>query len=85
MYLREKEWYNDTLYLPFEDILMPVPGNYDAILKTQYGDYMKPVKAPTMHGDFAALDPEHSYLDYLPIVRKEKRKETFKAFLKRIY
>lgn len=84
-YLREKEWYNDTLYLPFEDIIMPVPGNYDAILKTQYGDYMKPVKAPTMHGGFAALDPEHSYLEYLPIMRKEKRKEAHKAFLKKIY
>jgi lipopolysaccharide cholinephosphotransferase len=74
-YLREKEWYNDTIYLPFENIMMPVPGNYDAILRTQYGDYMKPVKAPTMHGGLVVLDPDHSYKDYITKVRKERRKE----------
>lgn len=82
-YLREKEWYNDTIYLPFENIMMPVPGNYDAILKTQFGDYMKPVKTPTMHGGFAALDPDHSYCDYLPIIRRKKRKEAISFFLER--
>ena len=82
-YLREKEWYNDTIFLPFENIMMPVPGNFDAILKTQFGNYMKPVKAPTMHGGFAMLDPDHSYCDYLPIMRREKRKETINFFLER--
>ena len=79
-YLRDKEWYNDTIYLPFENIMMPVPGNYDAILKTQFGDYMKPVKAPTMHGGFAALDPDHSYIDYLPIVRRKHKKRQCPIF-----
>ena len=57
---------------------MPVPIGYDEILTTQYGDYMKPVKAPTMHGGFAALDTEKSYKEYLPSLRKQYRKDTWK-------
>lgn len=39
-YLIKKEWFNSTLYLPFEDIQIPVPGGYDELLKAIYGDYM---------------------------------------------
>lgn len=49
-YMRDIEWYRDTIMLPFEDMEMPVPIDYDKILRTQYGDYMKPVKAPSNHG-----------------------------------
>lgn len=38
---REKKWYEDTVYLPFENLLLPAPGNYDAVLKKEFGDYMK--------------------------------------------
>ena len=66
-----REWYRDTEYLPFEDMQMPVPNGYDQVLKILYGDYMMPVKAPSIHGGFAVLDTEHSYKDYLEICRKK--------------
>lgn len=39
---------------------------------------MKPTKAPTEHGGFIVLDSEHSYLDYLPRLRKEHRLDSWK-------
>ena len=36
---------------------------------------MKPAKAPTAHGGFAALDTEHSYKDYLPELRAARIKK----------
>lgn len=77
-YLRDKHWYDETIYLPFEDIQMPVPKDYDKILSLQYGDYMKPVKAPTMHGGFEILDTEHSYLDLLPAIREKHKYDNWK-------
>ena len=63
-FLRRKEWYKDTLYLPFEDVKMPVPEGYHNILEKQYGDYMTPKKSSGYHS-FWKLDPEHSYKRYL--------------------
>ena len=83
-YLRNKHVFNDTIYLPFEYIMMPVPVGYDEILTTQYGDYMKPVKAPTMHGGFAAIDTEKSYKEYLPCLRKQYRKNIWKKRLQHL-
>ena len=36
------EWFSETVEVPFEDILCPVPKDYDDILKNFYGDYMTP-------------------------------------------
>lgn len=36
------KWISDTIYLPFGERSLPVPKDYDAILKSQYGDYMTP-------------------------------------------
>ncbi len=35
-----KNWYEDVVYVPFESVYMPVPKEYDEVLKTLYGDYM---------------------------------------------
>ncbi len=40
--LREKAWYADETYLPFENTMIPVPVGYDAYLSKKYGDYMTP-------------------------------------------
>ena len=69
---RKKEWYANTIYMPFENIEVPVPSGYDSILKQQYGDYMKPVKAPSIHGGFLVLDPERNYTEHLTMLRKKK-------------
>lgn len=40
----QREWFNTYDYLPFENILIPVPKQYDDILTALYGDYMTPVQ-----------------------------------------
>lgn len=44
-----KEWYEESLLFPFENVTIPVPKGYDGILKTMYGDYMTPVKNIQVH------------------------------------
>jgi lipopolysaccharide cholinephosphotransferase len=68
---RKKEWYSDTIYMPFEDIQMPVPKGYDKILTNQYGDYMTPVKAPSMHGS-VIFDTKRPYTEVLKDIKSGK-------------
>lgn len=35
------EWFKDVVEMPFEDTTLIVPRNYDAYLRTLYGDYMQ--------------------------------------------
>ena len=48
--IKTLDCYDQTLYMLFEHIQIPVPVGYDELLRTEYGDYMKPVHAPTHHG-----------------------------------
>jgi lipopolysaccharide cholinephosphotransferase len=51
--------------MPFEDIELPVPVGYDALLRTQYGDYMVEVQAPSDHSKFTFIyDTEKPYTYY---------------------
>ena len=36
-----RSWFQRTDFLPFEDISIPVPGEYKAILRHFYGDYLQ--------------------------------------------
>lgn len=36
-----KEYYDRQIWIPFENILLPVPARYDEMLRRRYGDYMK--------------------------------------------
>ena len=66
-----KSFYSETIMMPFENIELPVPKEFDKILTSCYGDYMTPVQAPSYHGGFAVLDADHSYKEYLPELRKK--------------
>ena len=49
-YHAKKEWYAESIEMPFEVTTIPVPVGYDGILKIKYGDnYMTPVKRPSSH------------------------------------
>ncbi len=72
--IRTASMMNHIEWLPFEDMLMPVPDKCADILTRQYGDFMKPAKAPSMHGGFLVLDAEHDYRTYLPKLRKKEFK-----------
>ncbi len=37
-----KEAFGEPVFVPFEDFEMPVPSDYDTVLRTIYGDYMTP-------------------------------------------
>ncbi len=39
-----KNWYDKTIELPFENMKIEVPYEYDKVLTAQYGDYRKPVR-----------------------------------------
>lgn len=66
------EWYKDTVYMPFEDIRIPVPIGYEKILESEYGaDYMIPSKIPTLHGT-VVFDTERPYTEVLEDIRKGK-------------
>lgn len=34
----DKQWYDETIEMPFEDIMLPVPKGYDEVLKQDYGN-----------------------------------------------
>lgn len=35
-----KEWFDDAVEHPFEDIYIAIPVQYDEVLRKEYGDYM---------------------------------------------
>lgn len=39
--LLRKEWIDETILTPFEDMMMRIPKNYDSYLTQLYGDYMQ--------------------------------------------
>ena len=41
--------FRETVNMPFEFTELPVPVEYDNVLKVEYGDYMRPVKAGGVH------------------------------------
>lgn len=45
----ETAWFEKTDYLPFEGFDIPVPGNYDAVLKNIYGDYKVCIRSAGLH------------------------------------
>jgi len=53
----KKEWFQNTIRVPFEDTMIPVPSEYDKVLTEIYGDYMK--LPPTDN-----RKPQHDYKVY---------------------
>lgn len=45
----EKAWFDDVVYLPFENIEIPAPIKYEEVLKTLFGDYSIPKKGMADH------------------------------------
>ena len=60
--IRYKEnWYNETVYLPFETISLPCPKSYDEVLTADFGcDYLTPMKVDATHHS-SIIDVDRSY------------------------
>ena len=56
MHVYEKEWFKETVRIPFETIEVNAPAGYKKLLQTMYGDYMKlpPAEKRVSHHDFKA-------------------------------
>lgn len=68
---RERHYYDSTIEMPFENIMIPVPEKYDAWLTLRYGDYMSPSTAGAVHGD-VILDADISYSDYIERMKQSR-------------
>lgn len=63
----KKELWDNIVYLPFENITVPVPHGWKEILTEYYGNYMifpPPEKRISNHADMI-IDTEKSYVEYI--------------------
>jgi lipopolysaccharide cholinephosphotransferase len=65
-----KEWWDETVMLPFEFIEVPAPAGYDSRLRQEFKDYMTPRNVAAGHPG-AILDPD---LPYDEFIRRRKKK-----------
>lgn len=49
-HLYPSEYFEKTIMVPFENVMLPVPAAYEGVLRIEYGDYMKLVKTGGVHG-----------------------------------
>ena len=72
-YYIPKEYYDKATYMPFENTMVPVPDNYDFILRKKYGDnYMTPLN----------ISAGHDYPFYNTFIRAifdERKHKTFEG------
>lgn len=79
-----KAIYDETEWMDFEDIKVPVPAGWDEYLRTQYGDeYMTPRNAANQHGELI-IDTKHDYRDILPQVRRDYRHGALKRLIRKL-
>lgn len=53
----DRDVYDHTVMLPFENIMIPAPANYDVVLKSYYGDWHKLVRGKSCHeGTIMSVD-----------------------------
>lgn len=67
-YWCKKEDIKDTVYLPFENIMVPAPAKYDNVLRNMYGDYMEfppKDKRGEWHDGILEIDPDTPYFDFI--------------------
>ncbi len=76
-YRYPKEYYADTVRLPFEDTTIPVPLGYDNLLRLRYGDYMIVKKNRGGHG-YPFYESQQEQLDKLAGVSLPSYKYTEK-------
>ena len=48
-YIMKKEWYDEAIMFPFENMEIAVPAGYHEVLTAQFGDYMEPVQGTADH------------------------------------
>lgn len=62
-----KKYFGEIVSLPFHNIEVPVPAEYDAVLRTIYGDYMEYPPAEERgewHNGIITFEPDLPYKEY---------------------
>lgn len=70
------EYYEETLWVDFENIKISVPAAYDDILKILYGDYHQ-LPPPEKRGQHHTIlfDPDKPYTEYIGLFTKEEARQ----------
>jgi len=63
-YMWPKHQWENSVKLPFDELMIDCPTQFDEILKHQYGEYMKYEKGTALH-TMAVFDPDADYKDKL--------------------
>lgn len=58
-----RAWCQETIRIPFENLMVPVPIGYQHMLTNAFGNYMQPVMHGSVH-EGIGIDPDHPYTDY---------------------
>ena len=83
-YIFNREIFDKTILMDFEDTKIPVPAGYDIFLKTMFGDnYMTPIQAPSCHGTLV-FDLHKSYKDVAPQVWNDYKHSAIKRLFNKI-
>lgn len=71
-----RHYFDSAIMMDFEYIKLPVPKEYDAILRTHYGEYMElpPVEKRGQHHEIL-FDPDKPYTEYIGKLTKEEAKD----------
>lgn len=78
LYVIRKFWctkqdFENIIYVPFEDITVPVPANYNVILTHMYGNYMEfpPIdQRGKWHENMIIFDPDVPYKEFIQKLNK---------------
>ena len=76
-----KEWYGESILVPFENIMIPIPRGYDEILKVMYGDYMTPIQNKQSH-EYPFYKEQDAYIQEYMQKKEAVEKETIENVLK---
>ncbi len=59
-----KQLFSTIIEVPFENIILPIPAEYDKVLKIEYGDYLTPIKSGSSHNYPVYKEQEKILFDY---------------------
>ena len=62
----ERDWFAEPELAFYEDVILPVPTDWDSYLKIRYNDYMRlpPLDKRNSYHSFEFVDLDNSYLKY---------------------
>ncbi len=62
--IRRKEWYHETIQMPFEMMKVTVPAQYEVALDIMYGDWRVPIMGVSAH-EYPFYNGQMEYFEYL--------------------